>query len=52
IKREIRDGKKRLDELAPFMDKAGERIETERNLMEIDAETNHRCSHSIPWSHT
>ncbi|MGQ9468932.1 MAG: AAA family ATPase [Nitrososphaerales archaeon] len=38
IKREIREGEKRLDELAPFMDKAGERIETERNLMEIDAE--------------
>ncbi len=38
IKREIREGEKRLDELAPFMDKAGKRIETERNLMEIDVE--------------
>ncbi len=38
INREIKDGEKRLDELAPLMEKAGERIETERNLMEIDAE--------------
>ncbi len=38
INREIKDGEKRFDELAPLMEKAGERIETERNLMEIDAE--------------
>lgn len=38
INREIKDAEKRFDELAPLMEKAGERIETERNLMEIDAE--------------
>jgi len=38
INREIKDAEKRFDEIAPLMEKAGERIETERNLMEIDAE--------------
>jgi chromosome segregation protein len=38
INREIKDGEKRLNELAPLMEKAGKRIETERNLTEIDAE--------------
>ncbi len=38
VKREIRDGEKKINELAPFVDKAGERMETERNQMEIDAE--------------
>ncbi|MEM3437849.1 MAG: AAA family ATPase [Nitrososphaerales archaeon] len=38
IKREIKDEEKKFNELAPLMEKAGERIETERNLIDIDAE--------------
>lgn len=38
INREIKDSEKKLDELSPLMEKAGERIETERNLIDIDAE--------------
>ncbi len=38
IKREIEDEEKKFDELAPLMEKAGKRIETERNFIEIDAE--------------
>ena len=38
INREIREGEKRLQELTPLREKAGERIETERYLSDIDAE--------------
>ncbi|MGQ9719555.1 MAG: AAA family ATPase [Nitrososphaerales archaeon] len=38
IKREVKDHETKLGELSPLMDKAGERIDTERGLIDIDGE--------------